>query len=149
MTKKKQRETNLWQFDPSLFQHGPREGLLKRHVINHARSVGKYTLFALPFAYPLILVTIGIVFGGLVFWTSFAGSVVLIWLIIKKTGYARNFANWDIGYKKFVGLIGAFGMSLAFVYGLAYTPLRVMTIPVMGLVLLVILILGVWRTRNR
>ena len=74
MTKKKQRETRLWQFDPSVFQPGPKASMLERFILRNARSIGKHGLYALAFAYPIILVTLGVVFGGLVFWTSLVGS---------------------------------------------------------------------------
>jgi hypothetical protein len=142
LTKKKPREIRLWQFDPSVFQPGPKAGFVERYLLQRARSLAKYTFYTLAFAYPILLVTLGIVFGGLVFWPSLAGSMMIIWLVIKKAGYSENFASWDIGYKKFVGLIGAFGMFAAFVYGLRYIGL--MTVPVFGGILVIALILGIW-----
>jgi hypothetical protein len=44
----------------------------------------------------------------------------LFWLVIKRAGYEGNFASWDIGYRKFVGLVAAFGIYAALVYGLIY-----------------------------
>lgn len=146
---KKRRETRLWQFDPSVFQPGPRAGFIERNILDRARSLAKYTLLAVAFAYPIILVSLGVVFGGLVFWSSLAGSMGLIWIVLKKSGYARNFESWDIGYRKFLGLIGAFGVMLAFVYSVGYTPLRLLTIPIMGGVLLLVFVLGVWKISNR
>ncbi|SRR6266705_2050138 len=162
---KKYRETRLWQFEPSAFQRGPQAGFLERHVLGRARSLGKYTLYALAFAYPVLLVILGVVFGGLVFWTSFAGSAGLIWLIIKKAGYSQNFAAWDIGYKKFLGLIGGFGGALVFVSAIIYiktwpglvtggmvygiTFLKACTVPIIAGMLAVALIVGVWKTSAR
>ena len=138
---KKQRKTRLWQFDPSVFQPGPRARFLERHIIGRARSLGKYTLYALAFSYPVALVSLGIIFGGLVFWSAFAGSVGLMWLIIRKAGYARNFANWGVGNRRFLGLFGAFGIVLGFFYGLLQ--LREWVFPIFGGVLVIALILGV------
>jgi len=146
---KKSRKTRLWQFDPSVFQPGPKAGFLERYIISNSRSLAKHTLYALAFAYQIVLVSLGVMFGGLVFWPSFAASMGLIWLVIKKTGYSHNFAGWDIGYKKFAGLGMAFGLYLGFVYGLAYTPLRLMTIPLMGGILVLALVIGVWKISNR
>ena len=91
---KKQRKTRLWQFDPFVFQPGPKAGFLEHHILLRARALGKYTLYSLAFAYPVALVSLGIIFGGLVFWSAFAGSAGLMCLIIKKAGYAKNFAGW-------------------------------------------------------
>jgi len=55
-------------------------------------------------AYPVILVTLGVMYGGLVFWAGLAGSTGLIGLVLKQAGYAGNFAGSDIGWKKFLGL---------------------------------------------
>jgi hypothetical protein len=89
----------------------------------------------------------GVMFGGLVFWSALAGSVGLIWLVITKTGYAANFAGWDVGYRKFVGLAVAFGIALALVYGLIYIGLW--TVPIFGLVLVIAFVLGVYRLSNK
>jgi len=97
--------------------------------------------------YPTLLVISGILFGGLVFWTSFAASLGLIFIIIKKAGYSQNFANWDVSNKKFVGLFIAFGLTFAFYMGLIH--IGVLTIVIFGLVLALALVLGVWKTSNR
>ena len=144
---KKQRKTRLWQFDPSVFQPGPKARFLERYIIGRARSLGKYTLYALAFSYPVTLVSLGIVFGGLVFWSAFASSVSLMWLIIRKAGYARNFANWGVGNRRFLGLFGAFGIVLGFFYGIIY--LREWVFPISGGVLVIALILGVRRFSDK
>jgi hypothetical protein len=144
---KKKREARLWHFDPSVFQPGPKAGLLERYILSRARTLGRYTLFGLAFAYPVALVSLGIIFGGLVFWASLAGSMGLIWLIIKKTGYAANFASWDLGKKKFAGLIGGFGMAFAFFTGLIY--LRVWVFPLAGAALAIALVVGVRISSHR
>ncbi len=145
LTRKKPRETRLWQFDPAVFRPGRKAGHFERHLLAPARSVAKHTLYVLAFAYPILLVTLGLLFGGLVFWSSLAGSMLVVWIVLKKTGYARNFEDWDIGYRKFLGLTIAFGMTVLFVYSLGYTPLKIMTIPIMGGALALVLILAVWR----
>ena len=149
LTGKKPRKSRFWQFDPSLFQPGPGSGFLQRHILGPARRIVGRTVWVLAFAYPLILVTLGVVFGGLVFWASFAGSVGLIWLIVKKAGYARNFEGWDIGYRKFLGLFFAFGITLTIFTGLLYNPIRDLTIPLMGGILGLALVLALWKTSNR
>jgi len=144
---KKPRKTRFWQFDRSVFQPGAKPGFLERHILSPAKSLGKHTLYALAFAYPLLLVSLGIVFGGLVFWTSLAASMGIIWLVITKTGYSGNFAGWDISYKKFLGLILGFGMVSWLFYGLLY--LKLWTVPIMAGILVIALVLGVWKTSDR
>jgi hypothetical protein len=149
LTKEKPRETNLWEFDPAMFQPLRKAGFFERRILGHGQTLVKHTLFAVFFAYPIVLVTLGVAFGGLVFWGSFAGSMILIWAVLRKTGYARNFDSWDIGYKKFAGLSVAFLMMFAFVYSVGYTPLRLWTVPIMAGLLVIILFVGVPRMANR
>jgi len=130
-----------------MFEPGPKAGFLERHIFGATRSLATYTLFALAFTYPIILVITGIMFGGLVFWTSFAASVGLIFIVIKKAGYSQNFANWDISNRKFVGLFSAFGMTFALYEGLIY--LGVLTIFIFGALLALALVLGVRKASNR
>jgi hypothetical protein len=146
---KKSRGTRLWEFDPSVFQPGPRAGFVERHIIGHARSLGKYTLYLLAFSYPGLLVILGVMFGGLIFWTSFACSIVLIWLVIRGTGYSRNFQSWDSSYKRVVGVIGGFCVALGLFYGLEYTPVKGLTVPIFGGIMAIILIIGTRRFSNR
>jgi hypothetical protein len=144
---KKSRKTRLWYIDDSLFESGPRAGFLERNIIVRMRSLAKFALFALAFAYPTILVTLGLVYGGLVFWTSLAGSMIILWLVLKKTGYARNFEGWDWGYRKFIGLFGAFGIMLGLIVGLVTFGLAVIGFLAAGLG--TIFVLGMWRASRR
>ncbi len=132
----------LWKFDESLFQPLRLAGTVERRVIQPGRALVKYALYSLPFAYPVVLVSIGVVYGGLAFWASFAGSVGLIWVVLKKSGRARTFANADVGKQKFIGLLGGCALVLAMFYGLLYSPLKIFTIPLMGLVLTLIFLLA-------
>lgn len=141
MTNKKPRETRLWQVDPSVFEPLRKAGFFERHIVVNVRSLGKHALYTLAFAYPLVLVITGVMFGGLVFWASFAGSMGLFWLVLKRAGYAGNFASWDIGYKKFVGLVAAFFIYAAVVYGLIIIKLWV--VPVFAAALVTTLVLSV------
>ncbi len=137
----KNKKARPWVLDPSAFQPLPRAGFLKRHIVDPARSLAKYVLYALVFSYPVLLVSLGIVFGGLVFWTGLVGSVIVIWLIIKKAGYARNFESWGVGNQRMLGLFIAFGISLAFVYGFIH--LQQWFLPIFGGVLVIALLAGV------
>jgi len=143
----KTKKTRLWFFDPSVFQPLPRAGFLRRHLLGRVRSLGKYTLYSLAFAYPVLLVSLGIIFGGLVFWGAFACSIGLMWLIIKKAGYSKNFANWGVSNKKLLGLFGAFGIVLGFFYGLIQ--LREWFFPFFGGVLVIALTVGLRRFSER
>jgi hypothetical protein len=140
---KRSRKSRLWYFDPSDFQPLRKASFLEHYFLRHTRSIGRYTLYALAFAYPVTIVTMGIIFGGLVFWSIFAGSVGLMWLIIVKTGYSKNFANWDVSTRKFLGLFMAFGAALAFYYGLIY--LKFWAFPVTAGALVVAFVLGLWK----
>ncbi len=141
------RKTRLWFLDPSVFQSFPRASFLRRHIVGRVRSLGKYGLYSLGFAYPVLLVSLGIIFGGLAFWGALAGSVGLIWLAMKRAGYSRNFAEWWVGNKRFLGLFGAFVIVLAFFYGLIQ--LREWIFPIVGGVLVITLMLGVRRFSGR
>ena len=123
------------RFDPSLFQPLRKAGVLERRIIQPGRSLGKYSLYTLAFTYQLALVSLGVVFGGLVFWSLLVGSAGVFWLVISKTGYAKNFANSDVGYRKLIGLVGGFILSLGVIYGLIYLSGWIIPIFAAGLVL--------------
>ncbi len=123
------KKRKLWEIDSTIFEPGPKPSLLERRIIEPLKLLGKYVLFALAFSYPSIIVLVGIVYGGLVFWAAFAGSAALIVLLLSKLGFARNFATSNVNVKKrFLGLFIAFPAVLSFYYGLIY--LRIWLIPV-------------------
>jgi hypothetical protein len=128
--KKKHR---FWEFDPATFQPLRRAGLFERRLRPFFRSAGKYLLYSLAFLYPFLLVTVGIIFGGIAFWTSFAGSFAVIGLLISRLGYAKNFANWDLSLRKFGALVLAFLAAFGFYEGLIN--LRIWVIPLFAAVL--------------
>jgi hypothetical protein len=71
------------------------------------------------FIYPLGLVILGIMFGGLVFWGAFAGSAGLIGLLLWRFGYAKNYAAWNPDFKRqLIGISVAFFLTLGFYLGL-------------------------------
>jgi hypothetical protein len=118
---KKSRKARLWYFDPTLFQPGRKAGIFERYFIDRLKSVSTYLLYLLALAYPVAIVSLGMIFGGLVFWSVFAGSLGLIWLVLRQAGYSRNFATWDVGYKKFLGVLLAFPIALAFYSAVLYS----------------------------
>jgi len=91
----------------------------------------------------LYLVILGIAFGGLVFWTAFGGSVALMGIVITKAGYARNFQNWDIGFKKlgalFVAFLATFGLYLGLIH------LKLLVVPIFAAILVTVLLIFVRR----
>lgn len=84
------------------------------------RQTAKFGLYALAIAYPIYLVYVGLAFGGLVFWTFFAGSIALIGALITKLGYAPNFKHWDISLRRTIGVFLGFVVAAGFYAGIIY-----------------------------
>jgi hypothetical protein len=129
---KPKKKRLLWQIDLTIFQPGRKASVLER-IVQPFRSLVRYLLYAFALAYPLGLVILGVAFGGLVFWGTFVGSIAAMGIIITKAGYARNFQNWDISFRKFGAMLVAFPMTLGFYLGLIY--LKVWIVPVMALIM--------------
>jgi|SRR5216683_3673384 hypothetical protein len=114
--KEDKKSKKLWEVDPTIFRPGKPAGYIEK-AVSLLRAFGKYVSFALLLFYGPILVILGIAFGGLVFWGALAGSMALIGLILKKLGYAKNFAAWNprIGRQLlalFLGFLLAVGLYL-------------------------------------
>jgi len=122
------KKRKLWDADPSLFQRGPNATFFERRVIPLLRQIAKFGLYTLAIAYPIYLVYIGLTFGGLVFWSFFAGSIGLIGVIITKLGYASNFRYWDVSLKRTIGVFLGFLVAISFYAGIIY--LKTLLIPV-------------------
>ncbi len=125
----------LWEVDPHVFTPLPRTGPVQRRLIPPLKSLGRFSLLGLALSYPLVLVTLGLLFGGLVFWSSFAGSALILWLVLTRLGFARNFAGWGGGWKKSGGILIAFPLTLGFYLGLIY--LKLLFVPLLFGVLVV------------
>ena len=125
---KERKKRRFWEIDPTIFQPGPRASFFQRRVIGPTKSLGKYVLFGLAFVYPAALVVLGVMYGGLVFWSFLAGSMALIVLFLSRLGYANRFdtSKADMG-RKMGGLSLGFLAALGFYYGLLY--LRVWLVP--------------------
>lgn len=108
----------------------------------------KYVLYCLSLAYPVLLVSIGIIYGGLVFWSSFAASVVVIWIVLKRSGRGRTFATATFRFRTIVVTFGAFAMLALVYFGLFYTPLKILTIPIFGGILAVAFLFGLKKSQN-
>ena len=115
----KGKKRKFWEVDPSIFKPGPKDSWQRRYLIEPARSLAKFTFLSLFLAYPLVMVTLGLVFGGAFFWGIFAGSMGLIGFVIWKLGYARNFASWNPNFRRqLVGLTVGFLLTAGFFLGL-------------------------------
>lgn len=108
----------------------------------------KYVLYSLSIAYPVVLVSIGVIYGGLVFWTSFAASIVVIWIVLKRSGRGRTFATATFRFRTIVVTFGAFAMLALVFFGLLYTPLKILAIPIFGGTLAVAFLFGLRRSRS-
>ncbi len=112
------KKKRLWGVDSELYQKGQEAGLFESRIVPMLRQVGRFSLISLALAYPLALVVIGIVYGGLVFWSFFAGSVVAIYFIISKLGFAPRFRSQGQGFRAILGIIGGSILAAGFYEGL-------------------------------
>ena len=138
----KNKKRKLWEVDPSIFEPGRKASLFERRILPFLRQIGKFGLYALAITYPIYLVYVGVAYGGLAFWSFFAGSVMVMGVTITKLGYASNFRHWDIGMKRTIGVILGFAVAASFYAGLVYA--RILFVPVaLGLIGLGVFI--VWK----
>jgi hypothetical protein len=135
----------LWDVDPSIFEAGRKASFYERRVFPILRQTSKFGLYGLAIAYPIYLVYVGLAFGGLVFWTFFAGSIALIGVVITKLGYAPNFRHWDISLRRTISVFLGFALAAGFYAGIIYLKSWVLPI-VLGL--LVFGLLTVLRRRK-
>jgi hypothetical protein len=136
------KKRQFWVFDPTIFQPGPKTSHARRFIIEPAKTVGRLSFFILVFTYPVTLVVLGILFGGLVFWGTLIGSIGLIGFGLWKGGYDRNYQAWNPNLaRQLAGLSVGFGMTIAMFYGLFY--LKLWVLPLFGgpLILSLVLIL--------
>lgn len=122
MPKKSEEENSkLWAVDPAMYVPKVDEAsFFERRIAPFLRQIGKFALITLALTYPVYLVVIGIVFGGLVFWSFMVGSFAVMGLIISRLGFAPRFSNFGRGYAPFIGLVGGFLAALGFYAGLLY-----------------------------
>jgi hypothetical protein len=119
LPEKEKKDLGLWEVDPKIFE-ARKAGFFERYVIGRIRAIGGYSLLGAAFAYPIVLVYLGVAYGGLVFWGSFAGSFVLIMALIRGLGFDKNFANKDISWTRSAAIPISFVMAVAFIFGLIY-----------------------------
>ena len=111
-----------------MYKAGHSSSFLEKHIVPTVRTVAKFTLFALALTYPLYLVYVGLAYGGLAFWSFLAGSSAIIGLVLWKLGFAPNYARWDLGIKRMIGVFGGFAIAFGFYVGLIY--LKTLILPI-------------------
>lgn len=114
------KKKRLWEVDPYMFEKGPKPGFVERRILPTLKNLGKYGLIGLALTYPLYLVYIGLVYGGLAFWSFLFGSSAVIGVILWKLGFAAHYASWGTSYKSMIGVIGAGFVAIGFYIGLFY-----------------------------
>jgi hypothetical protein len=122
------KKRKLWDVDPSIFEPGRKASFFERRIAPVLRQMSKFGLYGLAITYPLYLVYVGLAFGGLVFWSFFAGSLAVMGTIISRLGYSSNFRHWDISFKRTTGVLLGFVAAAGFYVGLIY--LRLWFVPV-------------------
>jgi hypothetical protein len=136
------KKKKLWEVDPSIFEPGRKASLFQRRILPPLRQLGKFGLYAFAITYTVYLVYVGLAYGGLAFWSFFAGSVMVMGVTITKLGYASNFRHWDLGSKRTLGVLLGFAVAAGFYVGLIYA--RTLFIPIaFGLIGLGVFL--VWR----
>jgi hypothetical protein len=122
------RKKRFWEVDPAVFRSSGKYGIRER-VADRVRQAGKSLAWLLLFTYPLTLPLLGLLYGGLVFWGTFAGTVIVMMILLSKFGYGRTFGARDFPFfKSLVGLSGAFLCTLGLYLSLAF--LKFWTIPI-------------------
>jgi hypothetical protein len=125
----------LWKIDPATFTPLPKNGRIKNRLTGPLKTIGKVSLFSLAMGYPITLIILGLLFGAVAFWGSFAASAVILYFTLTKLGYARNFAGWSLSWKKFLGGLIGFPLAAGFYLGLIY--LKLLALPIIVAVIIV------------
>ncbi len=120
MPEESDKKKRLWQVDPMMYDSSRRASILERRVIPPLRQVGKFVLIALALTYPIYLIYVGLAFGGIAFWTFFAGSITVAGIVISRMGYESNFRNWDLGFRRMAALLAGFLIAMGFYVALIY-----------------------------
>ncbi len=121
-------EKNFWKVDETIFHPAGIQTVVQR-ISGLLKSFTKRALLLLLFAYPLLLVTIGIAYGAIAFWGSLAGSTVIVGIVLSRTGYSRNFERVEGStVKGLIAITIAFALIVVFYLGLV--EFRLLMIPV-------------------
>jgi hypothetical protein len=125
---KDDKEKNFWKVDETIFRPAGIQTVVQR-LAGLLKSLTKRSLLLLLFAYPLLLVIIGIAYGAIAFWGSLAGSTVIVGIILSRTGYSRNFERVEGStIKGLIAITIAFALMVGFYFGLV--EFRLLMIPV-------------------
>jgi hypothetical protein len=122
-----EKNPRLWKIDPATFTPLPKSDQIKHRLKGPLKTIGKVALFSLAMAYPITLIVLGLLFGAIVFWGSFAASAIILYFTLAKLGYARNFAGWGVSWKRFFGGLLGFPLAAGFYLGLIY--LKLLALP--------------------
>ena len=129
MSKPEKKKRHFWEVDTTIFERKPKGSFFDRRIFPSLRFLGKYTLFVLVLTYPIYLVLVGVVYGGIVFWAFLGGSFALAGFLISRLGYARHFATWgEFSFRRLGAFFLAFPIAVGFYLGLIY--LRAWFVPI-------------------
>jgi hypothetical protein len=111
-------EKNFWKVDKTIFRRAGIRTPVQR-LVSVLKSLSRGSLLLFLFAYPLLMVYIGIAYGAIVFWISLGGSFVIVGVVLSRTGYSRNFDRVDGSMAKgLIALAIAFASIVGFYLGL-------------------------------
>ena len=132
MTREKRKPFQVYIED---FRPLPKASLWQRTIVDRVKSLSVALFAGALFAYPVTLVLVGVIFGGLIFWSTFVGSFIVIGLIIHGLGFSHNFRNWDISMKRMLATVMGGMVALGWYEGILYFkgPLFLLVLGLVGL----------------
>lgn len=121
-------QRRFWKVDPSIFETRKARNRFER-LLEVFGTVSRFISVPLLLGYPLVLVIVGLVYGGLAFWGFFSGSIAVMGLLIWRSGYARNFAAWNPSLgRQLLGLSLGFLIAAGLYLGLVELQLPMLAI---------------------
>ena len=130
----------MWRVDPSIFTNS-RKLRAGERLSNLVRPIAKTLAISLFLTYPLGLVILGLVYGWIVFWSSLAGSFILIGIAISRLGYSRNFEAWNPNFLRQMGTLTIAFLAVAAFY-LALFRYKALVVPLVFAIVFSLFILG-------
>lgn len=142
-----EKKHHFWQVSPKMFEQRHNSGFFDRKIVVFLRSSARNSLYVLALLYPVYLVLVGLIFGGIAFWLFLLGSFAVVGILVSKLGYSRNFTSWgEFSFKRLGAFFLAFLITMGFYLGIIY--LRgwfvIVAFPLLGVALVLFLVL-----RNR
>jgi hypothetical protein len=139
------KEKSFWKVDGTIFRPAGIQTRLQR-IVTVLKSLSKGALLTTLFAYPVVLVYVGVAYGGIVFWGFLGASFVTVGVVLSRTGYSRNFDGVQGSMARMlVALTIAFVLVVGFYLGLLL--FKLMIVPMFFGVLGVALALVMLRAR--